>query len=153
MKVILLKDVKNVGKKDQIVEVSSGYANNFLFPRKLAVMQTETSSQILKQNQADEVARQEKMKEDAIKLKNILKDITLEFKAKTGKDGKMFGSISIKQVVEQLKSQYKIEIDKRKFVDKTTIDSLGYVILKNELYKGVIAELRVHVSKEGEWYG
>ena len=150
MKVILLKDVKNVGKKDQVVEVSSGYANNFLFPRKLAVMQTETSSAILKQNQADEVARQEALKADAIKLKEVLKDITLEFKAKTGKDGKMFGSISIKQVCELLKSKHKIDIDKRKFIDKIAIDSLGYVVLKNELYKGVVAEIRVHVSKEGE---
>ena len=150
MKVILLKDVKNVGKKDQIVEVSSGYANNFLFPRKLAVMQTETSNAILKQNQQDEIKRQEELKQEAIKLKSVLANITLEFKAKTGKDGKMFGSISIKQVAEQLKSQYKIDIDKRKFVDKITIDTLGYVVLKNELYKGVIAEIKVHVSKEGE---
>ena len=135
MKVILLKDVKGVGKKDQVVEVSSGYANNFLFPRKLAVMQTETSSAILKQNQEDEKKRQEQLKQDAIKLKATLANITLEFKAKTGKDGKMFGSISIKQVADQLKSQYHIDIDKRKFVDKIAIDTLGYVVLKNELYK------------------
>ena len=148
MKVILLKDVKGVGKKDQVVEVSSGYANNFLFPRKLAVMQTETSSAILKQNQEDEKKRQEQLKQDAIKLKATLANITLEFKAKTGKDGKMFGSISIKQVADQLKSQYHIDIDKRKFVDNFKVNAFGITNLKIELYKNVYGTVKVHVSEE-----
>lgn len=150
MKVILLKDVKKVGKKDQIVDVSVGYANNFLFPQKLAVAYTQKSSEILSQQQADEAAHQANLKLEAEKLKERLKDITLEFKAKVGKDGKMFGSISIKQVCEQLKAKYNIDIDKRKFVEKVDINSLGYVILKNELYKGVIAEIKVHVIQEGK---
>lgn len=148
MKVIMLKDVKNVGKKDQIVDVSTGYASNYLFPRKLAVMYTDKSSQILDQQKADREAHEAQLKKQAEELKIKLADITLEFKAKTGKDGKMFGTISIKQVCELLKSKYGYDIDKRKFVDKTTIDCLGVVILKNELYKGVIAEIKVHVSEE-----
>ena len=148
MKVIMLKDVKNVGKKDQIVEVSQGYASNFLFPRKFAVLYTDKSSEILDKQKADRAAHELELKKQAEVLKDKLKTITLEFKAKTGKDGKMFGTISLKQVVEQLKNQYGYDVDKRKFIDKTTIDSLGVVYLKNELYKGVIAEIKVHVSEE-----
>lgn len=148
MKVIMLQDVKKVGKKNEIIEVSAGYASNFLFPRKLAVAYTPKSVEILNKQQEDKRLHEEQLKQQAIELKERLKNITLEFKAKTGKDGKMFGTISIKQVVEQLKNQYNLEIDKRKFVDKTTIDTLGVVILKNELYKGVVADIKVHVGEE-----
>ena len=148
MKVILLKDVSKVGKKDQIVEVSIGYANNYLFAKKLAVAYSDKSIEILKQQEQDRIDKDNQNRENAKKLKEELKNITLEFKAKTGKDGKMFGTISLKQVQEQLKDKYDIEIDKRKFINKTPIDSLGMVILQNELYKGVIADIRVHVSEE-----
>lgn len=148
MKVILLKDVNKVGKKDQIVEVSIGYANNYLFAKKLAVAYSDKSIEILKQQEQDRIDKDNQNRENAKKLKEELKNITLEFKAKTGKDGKMFGTISLKQVQEQLKDKYNIEIDKRKFINKTPIDSLGVVILQNELYKGVIADIRVHVSEE-----
>lgn len=148
MKVILLKDVNKVGKKDQIVEVSIGYANNYLFAKKLAVAYSDKSIEILKQQEQDRIDKDNQNRENAKKLKEELKNITLEFKAKTGKDGKMFGTISLKQVQEQLKEKYNIEIDKRKFINKTPIDSLGVVILQNELYKGVIADIRVHVSEE-----
>lgn len=148
MKVILLSDVKKVGKKDQIIEVSIGYANNFLFPKKLAVPYSDKSVEILHQQEQARIDKDNQLRENAIKLKEELKNITLEFKAKTGKDGKMFGTISLKQVVEQLNQRFHIEIDKRKFINKTTIDSLGVVILQNELYKGVIADIRVHVSEE-----
>ena len=148
MKVILLKDVNKVGKKDQIVEVSIGYANNYLFTKKLAVAYSDKSIEILKQQEQDRIDKDNQNRENAKKLKEELKNITLEFKAKTGKDGKMFGTISLKQVQEQLKDKYDIEIDKRKFINKTPIDSLGVVILQNELYKGVIADIRVHVSEE-----
>ena len=147
MKVILLQDVKKVGKKNDIIEVSAGYASNFLFPRKLAVALTEGSSKVLDQQKADKAAHEAELKRQAEELKAQLAKITLEFTAKTGKDGKMFGSISMKQVCEQLKSKYNIDIDKRKFVEKIAIDTLGVVIVKNELYKGVIAEIKVHVGE------
>lgn len=147
MEVILLADVKKVGKKNQTVNVSDGFAVNFLFKKKLAVPVTKKSVEILATQQ--ENARQEEIrkKDDAIKLVEILKGITLEFDAKVGKDSKLFGSVSLKQVEEEMKAKQNIEIDKRKFLDKGPLDSLGYHRLRIELYKGVIGVVNVHITE------
>ena len=147
MEVILLADVKKVGKKNQTVNVSDGFANNFLFKKKLAVPVSKKSVEILETQQ--ENARQEEIrkKEDATKLVEILKGITLEFEAKVGKDSKLFGSISLKQVEEEMKAKHNIVIDKRKFLDKGPLDILGYHKLRIELYKGVIGIVNVHISE------
>lgn len=150
MKVILLADVKKVGKKDQIVEVSDGYAQNFLIARKLAVPATTGSKAVLQKQQDDEAARQAKLREEAKALAEQLKTITLEFTVQSGKDGKMFGNISLKQVADQLENNYKISVDKRKFIDKGPMDILGFHHLKIELYKGVIGEVNVHIKSKGE---
>ena len=147
MKVILLQDVKNVGKKGQTIEVSDGYANNFLLPKRLGVNATKRSVEILDKQKEDARILDEKNRKEAEELKEKLKTITLEFTCKTGKDGKLFGSVSSKQVVEKLKTSYGITVDKRKFVDKETVNTLGVTILKNELYKGVVAEIKVHVRE------
>lgn len=147
MKVILLQDVKKVGKKGETIEVTDGYATNFLLPRRLAVNATKRSVEILDKQKEDARILDEQNCKNAEELKEKLKAITLEFTCKTGKDGKLFGSVSSKQVVEMLKSKYGISIDKRKFVDKETVNTLGVTILKNELYKGVVAEIKVHVSE------
>lgn len=147
MKVILLQDVKNVGKKGQTIEVSDGYANNFLLPKRLGVNATKRSVEILDKQKEDARILDEKNRKEAEELKEKLKTITLEFTCKTGKDGKLFGSVSSKQIVEKLKTSYGITVDKRKFVDKETVNTLGVTILKNELYKGVVAEIKVHVSE------
>ncbi len=147
MKVILLQDVKKVGKKGETIEVTDGYATNFLLPRRLAVNATKRSVEILDKQKEDARILDEQNRKNAEELKEKLKAITLEFTCKTGKDGKLFGSVSSKQVVEMLKSKYGINIDKRKFVDKETVNTLGVTILKNELYKGVVAEIKVHVSE------
>lgn len=147
MKVILLQDVKKVGKKGETIEVTDGYATNFLLPRRLAVNATKRSVEILDKQKEDARILDEQNRKNAEELKEKLKTITLEFTCKTGKDGKLFGSVSSKQVVEMLKSKYGISIDKRKFVDKETVNTLGETILKNELYKGVVAEIKVHVSE------
>ena len=147
MEVILLADVKKVGKKNQTVNVSDGFANNFLFKKKLAVPVSKKSVEILETQQ--ENARQEEIrkKEDATKLVETLKEITLEFEAKVGKDSKLFGSISLKQVEEEMKAKHNIVIDKRKFLDKGPLDILGYHKLRIELYKGVIGVVNVHISE------
>ena len=148
MKVILLADVKKLGKKDQTIEVSDGYANNFLFPRHLAVQVTKKSVEVLENQQEQRRENDAKMKADAQELAKKLDDITLNFKVKTGREGKLFGAVSLKQVVEELNAQYGIDIDKRKFVDKGPLDELGFHHLNVELYKGVIGKIHVQILGE-----
>ena len=148
MKVILLADVKKLGKKDQTIEVSDGYANNFLFPRHLAVQVTKKSVEVLENQQEQRRENDAKMKANAQELAKRLDDIVLVFKVKTGREGKLFGAISLKQVAEELNKQYGIEIDKRKFVDKGTLDQLGFYHLNVELYKGVIGKVHVQIVEE-----
>lgn len=152
MKIILLADVKGVGKKGQTVEAKDGFAKNYLIPRKLAVISTDTNQKILAKNNAEEDARQLALKKEAEELAKRLEHLNVEFKAKVGSDGRMFGSISPKQIEEGLQKQWGITIDKRKFVDKYPANVLGYTRLKIELYKGsageVIGTVNVHISEE-----
>ena len=148
MKVILLQNVKNVGKKDQTVEVSDGYAVNFLFPRRLAVQVTKKSVEVLENQQEEARENEAKAKAAAQELAKRLEGITLEFKVKTGKEGKIFGAISLKQVADELEKQHKITVDKRKFVDKGPLDVLGFWDLRVELHKGVIGKVKVHLIGE-----
>lgn len=148
MRVILLQDVKNVGKKGQIVDVSDGYANNFIIPRRLGVKATERSTEILNNQIADAKQKDAENKAAAEEVASKLSSITLEFQATAGKDGRMFGSISSKQVVEELKNKYGIVVDKRKFVNNDTANVFGTTNFKVELYKGVIGTIKVHVSEK-----
>lgn len=148
MKVILLSDVKGVGKKQEIVNVKDGYALNYLIPHKLAIMQSDKALEILKdqkQAQQDEIKR---LTEEAKILSKKLETIVVEFSAKGSGDGRMFGTISTKQIAEQLKQKFSVEIDKRKFVDKIQVDHFGYTKLTIELYKGVTGIITVHVVEE-----
>ncbi len=148
MEVILLNDVKGLGKKGETVNVSDGYGNNFLIKKGLAVRKTADSLNQLKREQKKEAEKQAELKAEAEKNKVILEGLTLEFSAKAAKDGRMIGEISTKEVAKILESQYKIVIDKRKFVDKIRINAFGVSRLHIELYKGVVAEIKVHVSEE-----
>lgn len=152
MKIILLADVKGVGKKGMTVDAKDGFAKNFLIPRGLAVISTDSNQKILAKNNAEEDARQQALKKEAEELAKRLEHINVEFKAKVGSDGRMFGTISPKQIEEGLKAQWNIIIDKRKFIDKYPANALGYTRLKIELYKGsageVIGTVNVHISEE-----
>ncbi len=148
MEVILLKDVKGVGKKQQTVNVSDGYANNYLLPKKLAVKVSKKSIEVLAKEKEDErIAEENAIKEARINA-DKLQDITITFKLKTGEQGRVFGSISTKQISDALLAQYNINIDKRKFLDKGPFDSLGYYNLKIELYHGVVATIKLHIEGE-----
>ena len=147
MQVILLKDVKNVGKKDQIVNVSDGYANNFLLKNKLAVPVSKKSIEVLETQQENKRIDEANKKAQAQEVAEKLKDIIVEFSLSVGKDSRTFGSISYKQVEEELLAKHQIKIDKRKFLDNQKLDAIGYHTLKIELYKGVIGEVRVHISE------
>ena len=147
MKVILLKDVKNVGKKDQIVEVSDGYANNYLIKNRLDVMYSNKSLEILKKQQANAAELERQKEQKAREVAQELKNITLEFVLSVGKDSQVFCSISYKQVVEELIAKHNRVVDKRKILSNEKLDSLGFHILKIELYKGVIGEIKVHIGE------
>ena len=152
MKVILLQDVRKVGKKGETVTVSDGYGANFLIPKGLAKLSTETSQKELARDNAAEAERQRELKKEADAVAERLTHIEVKFKAKVGKDGRMFGAISPKEICEGMKKQWDIEIDKRKFLDKYPVNALGYARLKVELYKGsegqVVGTVVVHVEEE-----
>ena len=150
MKVILLKDVKNVGKKGEKVTVSDGYGQNFLIPRGLAVLETVHSNNVLEKEKEAERLHQAELKKEAEITKEKLTKIKLVFNAPVGSDGRMFGSISTKQVEEELKAKYNITVDKRKFLEKYNLNSLGYHRLKIELYKDVIGEVVVEVIERSK---
>ena len=148
MKVILLSDVKKVGKKGEMVEVSDGYARNFLIRQKLAVAATETSRQILNEQKAKEAEKEAELEAHANEIKKKLENITLEFKVKTGEGGRVFGSVSSKQICEELQKKYQIHVDKRKFLDNESINSCGVTYVKVDLYRNkVIGQIKVHVSE------
>ena len=148
MKVIFTQDVKGKGKKGEVKDVPVGYANNFLFKKNLAV---EANSGNLKQlQQQNKRAEQERQKEidDAKELKARLKDIEVEVSAKTGEGGKLFGSISTKQIAQALKDQHDIKIDKRKMDLPHGIHALGYTNVPVKLDKEVEGTIRVHTVEQ-----
>ena len=143
MQVIFLNDVKGQGKKGEIKEVSDGYAINFLIKKGLALKKTEGSLNKLKEQKEEAKEIDLKNRDEANKLKDKLESITLEFKVKESK-GKMFGSISTKQIREELK-KLGYEINKNQ-IDNTNINSLGMHIIKLTLYKDIICNLKVHTE-------
>jgi len=149
MKVILLSDVKNLGKKGDIVKVADGYGRNFLIRQRLAVEATKKSMEILDEQKLQESLEEKQLEANAEALKARLAKLTLEFKVKSGKDGRVFGSVSTKQIAEQLMQKYEIKIDKRKVIDSAPIASMGYTDVKIDLYKNkVIGVIRVHLSEQ-----
>ena len=147
MKVIYIKDVKGQDKKDEIKEVKDGYAMNYLIKNKYAVPYTETSNKRLNDEIKERKIQEEKDIEEANKIKEKLKKEKISFKVKTGKEDRVFGSISSKQIKDELdKLGYKI--DKKKIILDTPISSLGHHFVKIELHKKVIAELEIVLNKE-----
>lgn len=146
MKIILLEDVKNVGKKGNILEVADGYARNFLIRNKLAVEATTQSKAILEQQKQQKL---DQVKEDianAEALKVQLSEITLVFPVKTGENGKVFGSVSSKQIAEELLKKHKITIDKRKILDEGPFNTVGFYNVQIELHKQVIATIKIQLK-------
>ncbi|AFM43519.1 LSU ribosomal protein L9P [Desulfosporosinus acidiphilus SJ4] len=146
MKVILQADVKGTGKKGQVYEVADGYARNFLFPKKLAVEATTGNIQDISHKKAAEERRKEKEKEDAVVLGNQLNALQVEVQTKTGEGGRLFGSVTSKEIAEVLKKQHGIEVDKRKLELKDPIKALGSYEVSVKIHPEVTAKLRVHVS-------
>ena len=148
MRVILTQDVKKLGKKGDIVKVADGYGQNYLIKNGLAVIATETGKEIVAANKEEGKLQDALNKKNAESLKEVIEKITLDFKVKAGEGGRVFGGVSTKHIVEKLQSEHDIKVDKRKFLDAKPAQSLGTTKYKVELYKGVIAELKVHLTQD-----
>lgn len=142
MKVILLTDVKKQGKKDDVINVSDGYATNFLINKGLAVPYNDENRKKLERDLKNRALEEEAFIKECEELKKKLEKISVKFKVKTSNDGRMFGTISSKQIAEELKRQG-YDVDKKKIASGHTIDSLGTHIVKVNLHKKVIVDLKV----------
>lgn len=148
MQVILLKDVKAQGKKGDLINVSDGYANNFLLPKGLARVATK---QALNELAGQKGAEQYKKNQEELKATNIaerLKEVKVKLTAKAGKEGRLFGSITSKDVAEALKEQFNITVDKRKIDLPDGIKSCGIREVKVTLYPKIVGTFKVEVTEE-----
>lgn len=147
MKVILLKDIKGTGKKGETIEVSDGHGRNFLIPRGLAKEASDANVRELAHQKASEQKRKDKELEDAQELAKKIGEISVIIKAKSGEGGKLFGSITNKDVAELLEAQHKIKIDKKKIAIDGAIKTLGVSTVDIKLHSQVTAHLKVQVTE------
>ena len=145
MKVILTSDIKGVGKKDEIINANDGYARNFLFPKGLAVEANAKNMSLLQGRKDSANFKKEQEKEKANKIKEELSNIMLTIKVKAGENGKIFGSITSKEISSELKKQKNIEINKKKINLKEPIKELGAFIIDIKLYEGIIGKLKINI--------
>lgn len=146
MKVILQKDVKALGKKGELVDVSEGYAKNYLLKNKLAVIANNENVNIMTGQKKSAEYKKEQEIEHAKKLAKELEAIKVVFQAKTGENGKLFGSITAKDIAEKLEKDHKIKLDKKKIVLDEAIKTLGVVNVEVRLYEGIHTKLKVEVK-------
>lgn len=148
MKVILQQDVKGQGKKGQLIEISDGYARNFLLPRKLAVPATAENLNAMKQQEKARKAQEAAEKAEAEAVAAKLKDAVVRLTAKAGAGGRLFGAVTSKEISEGLKAQYGLEVAKAKIIQEEPIKSFGAYELKCKLGYEVTGTLRLVVSEE-----
>ncbi len=148
MKVILTQDVKGIGKKDEVINSSDGYARNFLFPKKLAIEANTENMAKLKAREQSNAYKKNQEKEEAKQLAEKMSRIMLTCSVKTGENGKVFGGVSSKEIAENLQKTHHIVIDKKKIEMKEAIKELGIKTIQIKLYEGVVANLKVHVIGE-----
>ena len=146
MKVVLLQDVKDIGKKDQVVTVSDGYARNFLLPRKLAKEATAAAMSDVKAKESAKAHHKQEEIKAANELKAQLNGKEVTIKAKAGKEGKLFGAVTSKDVAEAIKKQLKLEIDKKKIVMKD-IKTFSRVDAEIKIYPEIQAKITVIVEE------
>ena len=146
MKVILLKDVKGLGKAGQVANASDGYARNFLFPKKLAMEATDNNMKILERKRAEieaQRAMDKAVAEDLKKKIEAAEAVTIESKA--GDGGRLFGAVTAKDIADTFFNEYKIELDKKKIVLDTPIKQVGPAEVELKLYQGISAKLKLNV--------
>jgi len=147
MKVVLKADVKGTGKKDELVNVSDGYARNYLIPRGLAVVADASALSVIKsKNEAQEHHKMVEL-DNAKSISSIINGNSVKIEAKAGANGKLYGSITSKEIAVAIKEQYKVDIDKRKIELAEDIKSYGTYNAKVKVYNGVSADIKVIVSE------
>ncbi len=145
MKVILLQDIKGTGKKDQILEISDGYARNYLLPRKLAKEATSEAVNALERSRGADKHREEVRRQEAETRARELKGKVIQLEVKGGENGKLYGSITNDQIASALKAQHGIEIDKRKLEQEEPIRTAGQSFVTLKLYPGISTRMIVNV--------
>lgn len=149
MKVILLKDVKELGKKGELVEAKDGYARNFLFPRKLAEEANNSNMKEMEEKKESNKLKKEQELNNAKELSKKIEETKVVIKTKSGEGGRLFGSITTKDIAEILKNEYNIEIDKRKIeIDGGNIKTMGSTSAEVKVYPSVVAKLKIQVTEE-----
>ena len=147
MKVILIEDVKSLGKKGQLVDVNDGYARNYILAKKLGLEATPKNLNDLKLQKANEEKVAKEIYEEAKAFGERLKEMEVNVSIKTGEGGKIFGSVSSKEIAEAAKEQLGIELDKKKMVLPSPIKTLGTTLVPIKLHPKVTSELKVHVRE------
>lgn len=148
MKVILLKDIKGTGKKGDVKEVSDGYARNFLFPKKLAVQAGNTELKELKEKQTSQQIKEQKEYEAAIELGKKMEEMNITMYSKAGDGGRLFGSITSKDIAAQIKKEHGIDVDKRKVILDEPIRVLGSRFVEIKIHQKVVTKMRVDVKEK-----
>ena len=147
MKVILLQDVRGKGKKGQLLEVSDGYARNYMLPRKLAVEATPDAVNTMRMNDKAQQEKRQREREEAFALSNRLKDMTIVVKAKGGGAGRLFGSVTTQEISDTLRSGYGIELDKRRIVLDEQIKTVGEYTVKCKLGYEITADHNLRIEE------
>ncbi|MDD2377469.1 MAG: 50S ribosomal protein L9 [Bacilli bacterium] len=147
MKVIFIKDLRGQGKKGEIKEVKDGYGMNFLIKKGYAVIANEINLKTLQSNQQKKALEEKEDIKESEKIKKALESITLKFKVKTGEKDRVFGSVSVKQILNELKNKG-IELDKKMINLKEPLSSLGFHNVEIKLHKQIKTTLRVELIKE-----
>ncbi|MBO4574841.1 MAG: 50S ribosomal protein L9 [Bacteroidales bacterium] len=149
MEIILTQDVKNLGYKNDIVNVKPGYARNFLIPQGMAILATESARKVLAENMRQQAYKQEKIKKEAEELAKVLEGLKLRIPAKAASTGKIYGSVNNVQIANAIKEAKNIDIDRKQIlVDDDTIKEVGNYKAKIRLHKDVTVEISFEVFAE-----
>ena len=148
MKVILKDNIKGVGKKDEVINASDGYARNFLFPKNLAVEANSENMAKLKAKKDSQQFQKNQQKEEAEEIADKLSKIILKIRVKSGENGKIFGGVSAKEIAQELENSYQIKVDKKKIDLKETIKTLGMRTIQIKLFEGVVGTLKIDILSE-----
>ena len=146
MKVILKQDIKGVGKKDEVINANDGYARNYLFPRNLAVPADKGNLTNLQSKKSSEEHRKDLERQAAKEIAKKIEQIQLKISVKSGDNGKVFGSVTSKEIAENLEKQYKLKVDKKKILLAEPIKVLGTFNIDIKLFDGINAKLKLNVT-------